>query len=79
MSLVWIGFAALLAGAGVSDALTYRIPNWISVALALLFVLAAGLRGAPFLPLWPNVAAAGIVLGIGYLLFRFTKMGAGDA
>jgi prepilin peptidase CpaA len=77
--MIWAGFTVLLLVAVVSDARSYRIPNWISIALAGLFVLAAALSGQPILSYWPHIAAATAILIAGYVLYQFTGMGAGDA
>ena len=77
--MIWAGFTVLLLVAVVSDARSYRIPNWISIALAALFVLAAALSGQEILSWWPHLAAAAAILIAGYLLYLFTGMGAGDA
>ena len=79
MSVIWAAFAVLLLVAVVADARTYRIPNWISIALLALFVAAVAVSGKPPLGFWPHLAVAAGVLGAGYLLYLFTGMGAGDA
>lgn len=69
---------ALLIVATVCDVRTREIPDWISVAIAIVaFVSAAfGWLGISLL----LVAIGGVVgLTIGYLLFRFAKLGGGDA
>jgi prepilin peptidase CpaA len=78
-SVIWFVFAGLLVAAGVFDARSYRIPNWISVALAALFVVAALASGHPATGYWPHLALAVGALLVGYLLYLFTGMGAGDA
>ena len=77
--MIWAGFSALLLAAVVTDARSYRIPNWISIALAALVVLAAALSGQPILSWWPHLAAGAVVLAVAYGLYTFTGMGAGDA
>ncbi len=79
MSVIWAAFAVLLLVAVVADARTYRIPNWISIALLALFVTAVAVSGKPLLNFWPHLAVAVGVLGAGYVLYLFTGMGAGDA
>lgn len=71
-------FYALLLGAGISDALRFRIPNAIVVALPLLFVAAALL--VPGKIAWLGHFGAGaVVLVCGAILFHFNLMGGGDA
>jgi prepilin peptidase CpaA len=65
--------------AAVIDARSYRIPNWIPVALTALFVVAAFASGKPIEGFWPHLATALAVLAAGYLLYLLTGMGAGDA
>lgn len=66
----------LLAWAAVSDVISRRIPNATVLAVLALFVVSAVIeRGAG---LGPQVAAAGIAFVIGYGLYAFRIMGAGD-
>jgi prepilin peptidase CpaA len=78
-SAVWIVFAALFVAAAVFDGRSYRIPNWVSVALVALFVVAAIISGESLVEFWPHLALGVGVLLVGYLLYLFTGMGAGDA
>ena len=78
-SVIWIAFTALFLAAAVFDGRSYKIPNWISVALVALFVVATLASGESFPDFWPHFALACGVLLIGYLLYLFTGMGAGDA
>ena len=68
----------LLLIATVCDFRTREIPDWISVAIALLAIVAssAGWLGIGF----PLIIAGG-ALGflVGYSLFRFAQLGGGDA
>jgi len=68
----------LLLVATLCDFRTREIPDWISIAIAIVAVIAsiAGWLGIGLL--W--VIAGGIVgLMLGYGLFRFAKLGGGDA
>ncbi|MEX0819214.1 MAG: prepilin peptidase [Pirellulaceae bacterium] len=68
----------LLLIAAVWDLRTREIPDWVSVAIALVAMAAAmfGLVGIR----WWMVATGGLLgLAIGYTLFRFAKFGGGDA
>jgi prepilin peptidase CpaA len=72
-------FPALVIVAALRDATSYTIPNWISLALAGAFPLAALALGLP----WP---AFGLHLGIGVLalfagmgMFALGWIGGGDA
>ena len=79
MSVIWAAFSVLFLIAAVNDGRTYRIPNWIPLALLLLFLVAAALSGKPPTTFWPHLAAGAGVLAVGYALYLFTGMGAGDA
>jgi len=71
-------YCALLLTAAVTDILRRRIPNWIVVALIVLYLLAHVLGVAP--TTWVSgLAAAAIVLAVTYGLFHFGVFGAGDA
>ena len=77
--MIWFVFTGLFLTAAVLDARSYTIPNWISAALAALFLIAVFTSGEPAIGYWPHVALAVGVLLAGYLLYLFTGMGAGDA
>jgi prepilin peptidase CpaA len=78
-SIIWFAFASLFLIAAVIDARSYRIPNWIPLALGGLFVVAAVASGQPILGFWPHLATGLAILAVGYLLYMLTGMGAGDA
>jgi len=71
--------AALLIAAAVSDVATMKIPNWVSIGLALIFPIAAIASGMD----WKTVAVHGgfafAVLVLCFLLFQANIMGGGDA
>jgi len=81
--MIWAAFTILVLIAAVADARSYRIPNWISLALAGLFgmalVVAVAVNGQPILDFWPHIAIGAAILVLGYALYQFTGMGAGDA
>ena len=72
-------FPGLLIVAAVGDLLTYRIPNWISVALVGLFAVAALVAGLDWMAIaiHAGVAISLLVLGMG--LFALKLLGGGDA
>lgn len=78
-SVIWIALAGLFLAAAIIDGRTYRIPNWIPLALTVLFVVAMLASGKPAVGYWPHAALAAGMLALGYGLYVFTGMGAGDA
>lgn len=69
---------ALLAVAGISDIVKRKIPNWTVIGLIVVWVGAA-IAGQAVGPWYLALAAAVIAFAIGYLLYHFGLMGAGDA
>ena len=77
-TLILVVFPALMLAAAVFDLLSYRIPNWISLALVAAFALAAPMAG---MGLWTAAGHGGamlLVLGVGMGLFAMGWAGAGD-
>jgi len=73
-----ICFAALVFSAAVSDVLTYRIPNRLSLAVTLLYP--AYVFAAPVPVDWLSaIGLAGAALALGFFLFSIRVCGAGDA
>jgi prepilin peptidase CpaA len=75
-------FPALVILGAVRDLVSYRIPNWISLALIAGFMAAAGASlaaGAPAADLGVNLAVgvAGLVAGVA--MFALGWIGGGDA
>jgi len=74
-----LAFAALVAFGGVKDALSFTIPNWVSLAILALFPVAALANGLP-----PATAGLHLAVGVGVLLagmgmFAMKWLGGGDA
>lgn len=67
---------ALMLVAAVTDIRSYRIPNWISVALVALFAVRAAV--AP-VSLIGSLTIGAIILAAGFVLFATRLFGAGDA
>lgn len=78
MSVVWIVFVLVVAAGAIFDLLTYRIPNTVIVALALLFGVVAAVNYAQ-VPWFNHLAAGGLSLAVGLGLYALGQMGAGDA
>ena len=72
-------FVLLMLAAAVSDVRSFRLPNWLVAAVALLFVIAALAAGMPLkLALWHTLAGT-LVLAGGFVLFSARIIGGGDA
>lgn len=67
----------LAAAAMVTDLRRMRIPNWLTGAMALLF-LPAGLATLPLDAFAWRLAAGAGVLALGFALFATGRMGGGD-
>jgi prepilin peptidase CpaA len=78
-TVLLFAFPALVIIAALQDAVTYTIPNWISLALLAVFPAAALASGLPLSAMGAHfaVATGALVLGMG--LFALGWMGGGDA
>lgn len=72
-------FAVLLVAAAASDIATMTIPNWLSLALACLFPVAALAAGLPLATIGWHLAFGFAVLVVCFLLFQVNVFGGGDA
>jgi prepilin peptidase CpaA len=72
-------FPFLLVTAGVGDFLTYKIPNWLTLAMAAVFFPMAFVTGMPMAAILWQCAAAGVILMVGFGLFATGLWGGGDA
>ncbi len=72
-------FLALCVFAALHDINRLTIPNWLNLALALLFVPAAAVSGLPIEIIGGHVVAAACALMIAFGLFAFNIFGGGDA
>ncbi len=80
ITLALLAVALLLGFCGaLHDWRSLRIPNWISLSSAGLFVLAVVFAPADFAPLWPHIAAGFGMLTVTYILFALGQFGGGDA
>lgn len=76
----WIApglFLALLAAAAVSDLARRKIPNWTVIALVVVWIgatIAGQVPGVWYI----NLAMALIAFAVGYGIYHFGVMGAGD-
>jgi prepilin peptidase CpaA len=72
-------FAGLLVYAACSDMARLIIPNWVSIALAAIYPVAALIAGAPLMDVGLHILFGFGVLAIGFVLFQFNVFGGGDA
>ena len=72
-------FPALVIIAALQDVISYTIPNWISVALALTFVPVALALGVPIAELMTHLGIGVIALLLGMIMFALGWIGGGDA
>jgi prepilin peptidase CpaA len=70
---------SLFAVGAISDLVSYRIPNWISLALAGAFAVAVFVGGVPLDNVgWHLLVGLGAFV-VGFALFAFNVVGGGDA
>ncbi len=72
-------FPLCMSIAAISDLLTMTIPNRISLALAISFLIFAPLCGISLPELGAHFAGAGVIFGACFALFALNVMGGGDA
>src|SRR5690606_13367720 len=77
--LALIVFAGLLLYAAGSDVTSYTIPNWVSVALIVVFAAFALALGMPLQEIGWHFVFGLAVLGVGFFLFQAKVFGGGDA
>lgn len=74
-----LAFPLLLLCAAVKDAVSFTIPNWISLALLAVFPLAALASGAPLPVIGLHLAVGVVALLMGMVVFALRWAGGGDA
>lgn len=72
-------FPFAMTMAAVLDSLTMKIPNKLVLFFLAAFFAAAPLTAMPLSELWMHLAAGGLCLVIGFLLFMPGWIGGGDA
>ncbi|HUQ36183.1 MAG TPA: prepilin peptidase [Aestuariivirga sp.] len=77
LSISVFPFLMIIAGAG--DALSLRIPNWLTLTIFAAFFPLAWATGMPLAVFGLHVLAAVILLIIGFILFSAGFFGGGDA
>jgi prepilin peptidase CpaA len=69
----------LLIIAAASDVLSLRIPNWLNILTAVLFLPLAWATGMPLGEFGIHLAVGAGLFVFGFLLFQFGLFGGGDA
>jgi prepilin peptidase CpaA len=72
-------FALLMIAAGVGDAMTRRIPNWLTGVIAVAFFPLALGSGMGVASIAQHLVVGAALLLAGFLLFSFGLFGGGDA
>jgi prepilin peptidase CpaA len=72
-------FPVLMIIAGTGDALSMRIPNWLTILIALLFFPMALLTGMPWSLLGVHVLVGIAMFLAGFAFFALSLFGGGDA
>jgi prepilin peptidase CpaA len=72
-------FPVLMIIAGAGDALSLRIPNWLTIAIALTFFPMAWATGMPLDVFGLHVLIGVIFFIVGFMFFSFGMFGGGDA
>ena len=72
-------FPLLMITAGASDALSMRIPNWLTALIVIAFFPMAFMTGMPLTGLGLHVAVGFCLFAVGFALFAFGLFGGGDA
>ena len=77
--LALAAFAGLLIFAACSDVASLTIPNWVSIALTLIFIPLALLAGVQIGEVGMHVLFGFAILAVGFFLFQANIIGGGDA
>jgi prepilin peptidase CpaA len=78
-TLLVLVFPALVITAALRDVVSYTIPNWISLALAAAFPVAALGLGLPLQTLGLDLGVGVVALAAGMAMFALGWIGGGDA
>ncbi|MCK5166563.1 MAG: prepilin peptidase [Rhodospirillaceae bacterium] len=78
-NISFIAFIVLILIAARSDAKVLRIPNWISLALLVNFLIAGFAAGMPLVDIAISLGVGVGALVVGFVLFFLRLFGGGDA
>lgn len=75
----WL-FVGAMVYLAIHDVITFRIPNWANASVAMAFLLFAGAATLAGAEVWwlGHIAAAAILLAVGFVLFQTRALGGGD-
>lgn len=77
LSISMLPVLLIIAAAG--DVLSFRIPNWLTLATAVLFFPMAFFTGMPITEFGMHILAGVVLFAAGFLFFQFGLFGGGDA
>lgn len=77
--LIFLIFPLIVIAAGISDLVSFRIPNIFSAILAAVFIPFALVAGLSAGDIGVHFGLAALVLLVGFFLFSAGLLGAGDA
>ena len=69
----------LLIAAAASDAVSFRIPNWLTALTAILFFPMAWATGMPLHEFGVHMLAGVLLFAVGFAFFQLNLFGGGDA
>jgi prepilin peptidase CpaA len=72
-------FPLLMIIAGTGDALSMRIPNWLTLLIAVLFLPMALLTDMPWGMIGIHALVGSAMFAVGFVLFSLGLFGGGDA
>ena len=78
-ALIYGAFPALLVYAAATDAISRKIPNWVSGAMLLGFVTLAFASGMPWSTFGMSLGVGFLALAFGFTMFAMNWMGGGGA
>lgn len=79
LSILGVMFFGLCLYAACHDFSCLKIPNWLNLTIAALFIPAAVVSGLPLEMIGGHVIAGVVAFVVGYGLFGFGIIGGGDA
>jgi prepilin peptidase CpaA len=72
-------FPVLMVIAGAGDALSMRIPNWLTLSIGMLFLPMAIATGMPWMDVGVHLLMGLAMFVVGFVIFALGLFGGGDA